>query len=57
LTSFLESLGLWAKEEASVERGGLGGDPAAASVGAAVDFGDRAGVRDFAEYREGGVGR
>ena len=43
-------------EEASVERGGLGGDPAVAPLGAVVDFGDRAGVGDFAEHGEGGVG-
>jgi integrase/recombinase XerD len=47
---------LWAREEASVERGGLGRDLAVASVGAVADFGDRAGVGDFAEHGEGGVG-
>ena len=44
-----------AREEASVERGGLGRDPAVAPVGAAVDFGDRAGIGDFAEHGESGV--
>jgi hypothetical protein len=47
---------LWAREEASVERGGLGRGPAVAPVGAVADFGDRAGVGDFAEHGEGGVG-
>jgi hypothetical protein len=42
--------------EAGVERGGLGGDPAVTAVGTVVDFGDRAGVGDFAEHREGSVG-
>ena len=47
---------LWAREEASVERGGLGGDPAVASLGAVADCGGRAGVGGFAEHSEVGVG-
>lgn len=46
-----------AEEEASVGRGGLGGDPAAAAVGGCVDLGDREGVRDLEEHGEGGGGR
>ena len=42
--------------ELSVERGGLGRDPAVTSVGAVTDLGDRAGVGDFAEHGEGSVG-